>query len=37
LGVKAVGDEVNLEVHVMAKYAERLLAAQGVETAGGVA
>jgi riboflavin synthase len=37
LGVKAVGDEVNLEVDVMAKYAERLLAAQGVETAGGVA
>lgn len=37
LGVKAVGDEVNLEVDVMAKYAERLQAAQGVETAGGVA
>jgi riboflavin synthase len=26
LGTKAVGDEVNLEVDVMAKYAERLLA-----------
>lgn len=28
LGAKGVGDEVNLEVDVMAKYAERLLAAQ---------
>ena len=37
LGVKEVGDQVNLEVDVMAKYAERLLAACGVETAGGVA
>lgn len=28
LGVKGVGDRVNIEVDVMAKYAERLLAAQ---------
>lgn len=37
LGVKAVGDRVNLEVDVMAKYAERLLAAHVLETSGGVA
>lgn len=37
LGLKEVGDRVNLEVDVMAKYAERLLAAHGLETAGGVA
>ena len=28
LGSKGIGDRVNLEVDVMAKYAERLLAAQ---------
>ena len=37
LGVKDVGDPVNLEVDVMAKYAERLLAAHRPETAGGAA
>jgi riboflavin synthase len=36
LGAKQVGDYVNLEVDVMAKYAERLLAAQRVDAAGGV-
>ncbi len=37
LGVKAIGDTVNLEVDVMAKYAERLLAGHRLESAGGVA
>jgi riboflavin synthase len=37
LGVKAIGDTVNLEVDVMAKYAERLLAGHRLENAGGVA
>ncbi len=37
LGAKAVGAAVNLEVDVMAKYAERLLAAHRLEPAGGVA
>ena len=32
LGAKAVGDDVNLEVDIMAKYAERLLAARRIET-----
>jgi riboflavin synthase len=31
LGVKSIGDEVNIEVDVMAKYAEKLLAAQKTE------
>jgi riboflavin synthase len=35
LGSKTLGDLVNLEVDVMAKYAERLLAGQRAETAGG--
>jgi riboflavin synthase len=33
LGIKAVGGRVNIEVDVMAKYAERLLAARRDETA----
>jgi riboflavin synthase len=37
LGTKEIGDGVNLEVDVMAKYAERLLAAQRVDAGGGVA
>jgi riboflavin synthase len=37
LGAKAIGDTVNLEVDVMAKYAERLLAGHRLENAGGVA
>jgi len=37
LGAKTVGDTVNLEVDVMAKYAERLLAAHRLENAGSVA
>ncbi len=37
LGAREVGDHVNLEVDVMAKYAERLLAAHGLQTAGGAA
>jgi riboflavin synthase len=36
LGVKGVGDAVNIEVDVMAKYAERLLAGNRLENAGGV-
>jgi riboflavin synthase len=34
LSAKAVGDPVHLEVDVIAKYAERLLADAGVETSG---
>ncbi len=34
LGAKSVGDPVNLEVDVIAKYVERLLGAQGTRTAG---
>lgn len=34
LGEKSVGDEVNLEVDVMAKYAEKLLGAQSKEQVG---
>jgi riboflavin synthase len=30
LGAAAVGDEVNLEVDVLAKYVERMLAARGL-------
>ena len=34
LGAKATGDQVNIEVDVMAKYAEKLLAAQRTERVG---
>jgi len=34
LGAKATGDQVNIEVDVMAKYAEKLLAAQRIEQVG---
>jgi riboflavin synthase len=37
LGAKRVSDPVNLEVDVMAKYAERLLVAHGLATSGGAA
>jgi len=37
LGAKAVGDRVNVEVDVMAKYAERLLAAQVADSGAKVA
>ncbi len=37
LGVKGIGDSVNLEVDVMAKYAERLIVGHRLESAGGVA